>query len=394
MPDQALAGVRVLDLARYLAGPYCAMLLGDMGAEVIRIEPPGGGDDRGVGPHFQGESLFVLAHSRGKKSITLDLRSEQGRQLFRQLVPTAHVVVENYRPGVMAAMQLSYDQLKQINPGIILVSISGFGQTGPYASRPAFDPVAQAYAGMVDLNGFPDSPPVKTAMSIADYAAGMYGALGAMFALYHGQRTGEGQHIDVSLLDSMVSFLETSVMEHVVLGHTLRRIGNRRPISSPTNAYRAEDAWVFLAATPNSQWLALLEVMGREDLADDPRFATYRSRGQHCEIIEQIVADWMAGVTAGHAVEKLVAAGIPCAPVNSVAQAVADPQIISRNMIVEVEHPIAGKIPVPGVVAKLSATPGTVGRPPLVGQHNDEIYGGLLGLDPAQIARLRADGAI
>jgi len=337
---------------------------------------------------------MVLAHSRGKKGITLNLRSDQGRRLFRQLVTLADVVVENFRPGVMAAMEISYEQLKQINPRIILVSVSGFGQTGPYAQRPAFDPIAQAYAGMVDLNGFPEWPPLKTAMSIADYAAGMNGALGAMFALHHRHRSGAGQHVDVSLLDSMAAFLETSAMEHLLLGNTPRRLGNRRPVSSPANAYQARDGWVFLVATPDAHWLALLKIMGREDLAADPRLATYRSRGQHCELIEEIVAGWVATVTVGHVVERLVAAGIPCAPVNSVAQAVVDPQIVSREMIVHVEHPTAGEIPVPGIVAKLSATPGSVGRPPLVGEHNEEVYGGLLALDEAHLARLRADGVI
>ncbi len=393
-----LEGIRVLDLSRYVAGPYCGALLADMGAEVIKIERPGGGDERMVGPFApNGEAMsFYMNLSRNKKGITLNLMGEKGREILRELVKRSDVVLENFTPAAAEAMGLDYQSLKELNPGIILVSVSGFGKYGPYSQRTCFDSIAQAMSGAMSYTGFPDGPPMRAAVPYVDFSAATNAALGTMFALFHRQRTGVGQMVDVALLDTAVAFVAGMgvAAEYQVLGQVRGPIGNHS-FYNATDCFRAKDGWVMVSIIGNSLWRRFLGVIGREELASDPRFKDDMSRYQNRALINPIVSQWMAEKTVDEVIRLLEEARVPCGPVNTIAEVVADPQVKAREMLVDVEYPDVGEVPVGGVVIKLSETPGKIRkRGPRVGENNDEVYRGLLGLSPEELERLKAEGVI
>ncbi len=394
--DGALSGLRVLDLSRVLAGPYAAMVLADLGADVVKIEMPGTGDDaRAYPPHVAGESVYFMSLNRNKRSLTLDLKSDAGRELFQALVRQADVLVENFRPGTMARLGLGYDELAALNPRLIYAAVSGFGQTGPYSPRAAYDAVLQAMGGIMSITGPEDGQPTRVGTSIADITAGLFSAVGILAALNKRQETGVGQMVDVAMLDCQVAILENAIARYAATGQAPRPIGNRHPAIFPFEPFDTSDGQLMVAAGNDTLWARLCAVIGRPELADDPRFATNPSRHQNYAAMRAALAEALAQRPTADWQRELDAAGIPNGPINDVADVVHDPQVQAREMIQEVEHPVAGKTLLPGVPIKLSATPGGIRRPaPLLGEHAEEILADWLGYDAAEVARWRARGAL
>jgi crotonobetainyl-CoA:carnitine CoA-transferase CaiB-like acyl-CoA transferase len=390
-----LDGYRVLDLSRFIAGPLCAQMLGDMGAEVIKVERPSGEDARKHEPYYRGESVYTMMYNRNKYGITLDTRHPDALALLEDLVRRSDVVVENYRPGTMERMGLGYGRLRELRPDIVLVSISGFGQTGPLAQRGLFDAIAQAASGLMSLTGEPDGQPTLTGTYIADYIAGFHGAIGALLALLHRERSGEGQHVDVSSLDALFTTLGTWPSAVAMLGAHPRRNGSRDLLSGPANVFPAKDGFVYIHAGTDPLFPRLCRAMAREDLLADKRFQSIPGRMAHIEELEQAVTDWSTRHTCQEITELLGETGIPFAEVATVDNVLASPQIAAREMMVDVEHPALGSLRIPGIPIKLGATPGTIRKaPPTVGEDNEQIYCGLLGRSAEDLARLRADGVI
>jgi crotonobetainyl-CoA:carnitine CoA-transferase CaiB-like acyl-CoA transferase len=371
----SLEGLRVLDLSRYIAGPYCAMLLGDMGAEVVKVEPPGAGEyARCALPAVGGTSLYTFVVNRNKKSLALDLRSDAGRALLRELVQAADVLVENFRPGTMEAMGLGWEALHALNPRLVMARISGFGQDGPLAHKPCFDGVAQAMSGLMDLTGAEDGPPTMIGSFMVDYTTGMYAALGVLAALNARHASGTGQVVDVSLLESATSFLMTAIPEHALLGSTMTRRGSRDRFVAPSNTFEARDGrHVLIVGGDDHMFPRLVRAMGRPQLLADPRFATMADRLAHTAEIEAVVAEWMKQHDADALVARLEAEGLPCAKVATIDEVANSEQLRHRGHIVDI--PFGGRtVPVQGVTMHLSDTPLTVRRAiPQVGEHNDEV---------------------
>ncbi|MEE8472156.1 MAG: CoA transferase [Dehalococcoidia bacterium] len=395
---KVLEGIRVLDLSRYAAGPSATMILADMGAEVIRVESPGGGEDRTLGPFApNGESLpFGIILHRNKKGITLNLRHPKGLQLLQGLVARADVVVENFSPEVKSRLGVSYESLKQWNPAIIHVSITAFGQNGPYANRLAFDPIAQSMSGAMSYAGFPGNPPIRSAVSYVDNSTGIASALGAVLALYHRQRTGEGQSVDMALLDTAVGFLANMgvAAEYQLTGQVRPQIGNGSYYAYG-ECFEAGDGWVYTSVIGNPLWRRFARAIGRDDLALDPRFDSDLARYENRQAITDAVSPWVAERKVDEVIEILEGARIPVSRVNSVAQMVSDPQVRAREALVEMDIPGVGPVLMTGVNIKLSATPGSVEtRAPQVGEHNREIYCGLLGLTEEELGRLAEEKVI
>jgi CoA:oxalate CoA-transferase len=393
---KVLEGIRVIDIGTFQAAPFCCQILADFGAEVIRVEPPGGAVDRELGPFaFSGENMAVAIYGRNKKGITLNLQSEQGKQLLRELVKCSDVLVTNLTPRAVKNLGIHYESLSQANPGLIYASITAYGQYGPYAERPGFDPIIQALIGHMYITGFKDSAPAKSGASFTDYGTGLYGVIGILLALRHRDKTGQGQEIDISILDTGVSFMEAVFAQYKVLNEVQPQMGNARPFSAPTNAYRCKDGYVYLAITFNRMWQRFTKLIGREDLTNDPRFATSELRRRNREYMDSLAQGWLADKTREEAVKLLVEAGIPAGAVNTVTEAIADPQINARKMVVDLEHPGIGKVPLSGIVIKLSKTPGSIEAPvPSIGQHNKEIYCGLLGYSKGKLSELKEQGVI
>jgi crotonobetainyl-CoA:carnitine CoA-transferase CaiB-like acyl-CoA transferase len=391
----ALDGVRVLDLSRFIAGPICAQILGDMGAEVVKVERPGGEDARAQGPFLDGESLYPMAYNRNKASITLDTRHPAAAPVLERLVAWADVLVENYRPGTLDAMGLGWDRLHARHHRLVLVSLSGFGQTGPYAGRALFDPIAQAASGLMSLTGAADGPPVLTGTYIADHVAGLYGAIGALVALIARGPDGLGQRVDVASLDSLVSVLGTRPMAFAMLGERPGRNGSRDPYSAPANVFPARDGHVYLHGGTDALFPRLCAAIERPGLTADPRFATIASRLGHVEAIEAEVAAWTAVRTTTEIEAALAGAGVPCAAVADIEQVVASPQLQAREMFVEVAGTPVGTAVLTGLPVKLDGTPASIRLPPpAAGADNDRVYGDVLGLSRAEIEALRETRAI
>lgn len=395
---KVLEGIRVLDFSRYAAGPSGGMILADMGAEVIRVEPPGGADDRTLGPLApNGQAIpYCLIFARNKRGITLNVRSEKGRELLHRLVKKTDVVMHNFTSGSPEAKILGYEALKAVNPTIIVLSLSGFGNSGPYTQRPCFDSIAQAISGAMSYNGFPGNPPARAAVAYVDLATGVYAALGIMFALYHKQSTGEGQAVDLALLDTAVSFVSSmgTAAEVKLLNFVRQPIGNYS-FYTYANAFKTKDGWVMVNLIGEALWQRFIKLVGREELGTDPRFVGEMKRFENRELITDLVKPWMAERTSVEVVRSLEEARVPCGKVNNLAEMTVDPQVRAREMLVEVDYPGIGKVPLPGVVPKLSRSPGKIERrAPLVGEHNEEIYGGLLGLPGQQLSQLKREGAI
>lgn len=378
-----LGGLRVLDLSRVLAGPYCTMMLADYGADIIKIEPPVVGDDsRAFGPFIGKESAYFMSLNRNKRSIELNFKRQEECDLFKEMVKEADVVVENYRPGTMEKFGLGYEDLKAINPKIIYAACSGFGHTGPYRDKPAYDIIVQAMGGIMSITGPENGDPTRVGASVGDVMAGMFTAYGVMLALYHRERTGEGQKIDVGMLDCQVAVLENAIARYVTSGNVPGPLGNRHPSITPFSSFTAKDGYIIVGAGNARLWERLCTILERPDLINDERFSTNALRTANVNELMTILNAVFINKTINEWLEVLEEAGLPCAPINTVDRIVNDPHIAARNMIVEVEHPVAGKLKMPGVPVKLSATPGSVDFPaPLLGQHTHEILKEVLGWD-------------
>ncbi|MFD9865631.1 CaiB/BaiF CoA transferase family protein [Streptomyces niveus] len=390
-----LDGVKVLDLSRFIAGPLCAQILADFGAEVVKIERPGGEDSRHHGPYHRDESVYMFLYHRNKYDASLDTRHPEALGILERLIAWADVVVENYRPGTIEKMGIGYERMKELNPDIILVSISGFGQTGPDSRRALFDAISQASSGLMDMTGEPDGKPTLSGTYIADYTTGYQGAIGALLAILHRERTGEGQLVDIASFDTMFSALGIRLMSQLMLGQDMPRSGSRDLLTAPVNVYEAADGPIYIQAGTASLFPKLCAVIGRPDLAEDPRFARVEGRMTHQEFLEGEIGAWAAGRTREVIARALEEAGVPYAKVASVAEVAESPQIAARDMIVESEHPELGNIRMPGNPIKMEKTPPMVRKaPPRVGEDNTYVYGGILGLTEADIAQLRGSGAI
>ncbi len=392
----SLEGLRVLDLSRFIAGPYCAMMLGDMGAEVVKIEPPGEGEyARRAMPAVDGQSLYTFIVNRNKKSLAIDLRHESGLAVLKELITKADVLVENFRPGTMEKMGLGWDAIHAINPRLVMARISGFGQDGPLAEKQCFDGVAQAMSGLMDLTGQIDGPPTMIGAFMCDYTTGMYAALGILAALNARHASGKGQMVDVSLLESAASMLMTAIPQQLMFGTTMTRVGSRDRFVAPSNTFATGDGrHVLIVGGDDNMFPRVLRAMGRPSLIDDPRFATMASRLEHRDAVEGIVADWMAASSADDLVAKLEAEGVPCAKIARIDEVVKNEQLHHRNGIVDI--PFAGtSVPMQGVTIHLSDTPLTIRKPlPQVGEHNADVLGGWLGYGAGQVETLKASGAI
>ncbi|RJQ07752.1 MAG: CoA transferase [Bacillota bacterium] len=395
-PEGALSGIRVLDLSRVLAGPFCTALLADMGAEVIKVEQPGRGDDsRHFAPFRNGESGYFISLNRGKKSVTLNLKNPRAVELFKELTRLSDVVVENFKPGVLDKLGLGYRALAEVNPRIIVASISGFGQTGPYATRPAYDIVAQAMGGLMSITGYPDTPPTRVGESFGDLTAALYTAWAITAALYARDRLGVGQHIDVAMTDSVFSLLVTATCIYTYGGVVPGRVGNRHPISTPFDSFRAGDGHVIIAVANDEMFRRLAEAMGRPDLADDPRFMTDELRTRHEPELKRIIEEWIDARPVAEIVALLDSHSIPSSPILSVDQVLEGEHLAARGLVAHVEHPKAGRVPVVGQPVLMSGTPGRVRGPsPLLGEHTEEILAELLGMEPTEIEALRQEAAI
>lgn len=390
-----LTGIRVLDLSRFIAGPLCCQMLGDMGAEVVKVERPSGEDARKHAPFYRGQSIYTMVYNRNKYGVTLDTRHPRAREILERLVATSDIVVENYRPGTMEAMGLGYDRLKEIRPDVILVSISGFGQTGPFAQRALFDAISQAMSGFMSVTGQPDGEPVVAGTYVADYTAGYHGAIGALLAIVHRLRTGEGQYVDVGSVDALFASLGTRPSAYAMLGETPKRTGSRDLLTSPANVFPTSDGHVYIHAGTDPLFPRLCKAIDRPELATDERFRTIPDRMRNSPLLEEEVTRWTGTRSCAEIAAVLEAAGVPFGKVSSVAEVVESPQTAAREMMVEVEHPTVGTLRLPGIPIKMDRSPGQIRKaPPLVGEDNDYVYGEMLGLRADEIAELRSDGVI
>lgn len=379
---QSLEGVRVLELARYQAGPRGGMIMSDLGAEVIKIERLGGEETRNNPPMVRGQSIYFTVYNRGKKSLCLDMRHERGKAIFTELVKTADIVLENFRPGTMAQMGFAYEQLKAINPRIILVSVSGFGQDGPYRDRPAFDPLGQAMSGLMTLTGTPVGQPIGTASSIIDRTTALHATIGALAALRHRDRTGEGQVVDCCLLDSALTLVEIPTAYYLSTGEEGGE-GGRPP-------YRAKDGYVVIAAIGREMATRLMTLITGSATGSSTAPITSGIGGGGADDRRRLLDAWCADRTVDEICKTLLDLGVPVAPVRTIPEVAKDPHLWAREMLVKKEDALAGDIYVPGVAMKLSETPGQVRPVPTPGQHTDEVLIRLLGYDAKTLADLRA----
>ncbi len=374
---KALSGVQVLDLTRALAGPYCTLMLGDYGADVIKIELPGRGDDtRHWGPpYIDGESAYFLSINRNKRSLTLNLKDPAGREVFMRLTRNADVVVENFTPGVVNRLGIDYEAVKAENPRIVYSSISGFGQTGPYREKPAYDQMMQGLGGIMSLTGDPDGQPQKIGVALADIGAGMLAAYAVMTALFHRERTGVGQYIDVSMLDLQVAWLTYQAATYFATDTPPPRVGAAHPNLVPYQAFKCADGKYINVAVGNERfWQRFCKALGREDLVEMPEYAQNKDRVKNRDQLVALLQQEFDTRSTNRWVDILEEAGVPCGPINDLADVFSDPQVKERDMLLEVQHPSAGKIKQTGIPIKFSATPGSIDSPPpLLGQHSKEI---------------------
>jgi crotonobetainyl-CoA:carnitine CoA-transferase CaiB-like acyl-CoA transferase len=403
--DGPLTGLRVLDMSRILAGPTCGQLLGDLGADVVKIERPGAGDDtRGWGPPFvkdaEGrdtrESAYYLCANRNKRSLAVDISKPEGVETIRRIAARSDVLLENYKLGDLARRGLGYDDLKAVNPGLIYCSVTGFGQTGPYARRAGYDFMIQGMGGIMSVTGEPDRPPMKVGVGIADVMTGMYAASAILAALRARDVTGRGQHIDLALFDTQLSWLINQGLAYLTDGNTPRRLGNAHPTIVPYEAYPAADGWFILAIGNDGQFRKFCEIAGRPELADDPAFATNAARVRNREVLSPLLREITATRTEAEWMEACEAAHVPCGPVNDIDQAFAEPQAVHRGARITMAHPTAagGTVDLIGNPIKMSETPVTYRHaPPTVGQHSAEVLRDM-GFSEDEIAALAASGAV
>lgn len=397
MTDAPLAGVTILDLSRVLAGPYCTMLAADMGARVIKIEHPVRGDDtRAWGPPFQeGESAYFLSVNRNKESVALDFKAPEGRRVLDALIGRADVLVENFRPGTLAAQGLGFPELHARHPRLIYVSISGFGQTGPRREEAGYDAIAQAEGGLMSITGTPDGPAVRVGVAIGDQAAGMFAFQGLLLALRARDATGRGQLVDVSLFDSVVALLSYQASRYFATGEAPKRHGNRHPAIAPYETFETADGVLVLSVGNDDQWQRFCHAIGLSTLASDARFITNAERVREYDTLRPLIADALARRPLDEVLSTLRRIGVPCAAVRSVADALSDPQVAARSMVETLDHPTIGPLKNLGLPVKLSETPGRVGSaPPRLGEHTRRVLCGDLGLSEDDVNALAARGVI
>lgn len=402
----ALDGVRVLDLTRILAGPFCTQMLGDLGAEVIKIERPGAGDDtRHWGPHYikgsdgqdTGESAYFMSANRNKRSVTVDMAKPEGAALIRQMALQADILVENFKVGGLAKYGLSYDDLKADNPGLVYCSITGFGQDGPYAARAGYDFLIQGMGGVMSLTGVPDGEPMKTGVAISDVMCGMYASTAILAALRHRDLTGQGQHIDMALLDTQVAWLINQGLDYLTTNTPPARLGNAHPNIVPYQAFEATDGYIILAVGNDGQFQRFCDFAGLEGVSADARFATNNARVKNRAALIPIIEQGIAAHAVAHWLDGLAERGVPCGPVNDLAKVFDDPQVRHRQMVVDLPHAPDPQAPARQIASpmKLSETPVNYRRSaPGLGQHTDEVLHDMLGLDEDALRRLREDGVI
>jgi formyl-CoA transferase len=404
----ALSHIRVLDLTRVLAGPWCTQTLADLGADVIKIERPGAGDDtRHWGPPYAQDSdgqdtteaAYYLAVNRNKRSVTLDIASAQGQAILRQLVPLCDVLVENFKVGDMTRYGLDYDSLRVLNPRLVYCSITGFGQTGPYAPRPGYDFIVQGMGGFMSItgerDGLPGGGPQKAGVAITDLFTGAHAAIAVLAALTHRERTGEGQYLDICLLDVQVAMMANMASNYLATGKPPARWGNAHPNIVPYQVFKASDGWVIVACGNDSQFRKLVEAGGQAQLASDPRFVTNPQRVRHRDVLVPLLDLIMAQRSRDDWIAVLESAGVPCGPINDMAEVFADPQVLARQMRLDLPHPTAGQVSVPASALKLSQTPVSYrSAPPLLGQHTSEVLQSLASMSEGDLQALQAKHVI
>jgi crotonobetainyl-CoA:carnitine CoA-transferase CaiB-like acyl-CoA transferase len=393
--DGALKGLRVVDMTRVLAGPFCTMFLADMGAEVIKVEEPDKGDDsRGYPPFLRGTSAYFTNLNRNKQSIVLDLKKPEAKTILLGLLKKSDILLENFKPGTMDRLGLSYDDVREVNPGIIYASISGFGQYGPYKDRPGYDIIGQAMGGLMSVSGWPDSPPTRTGTAMADIVAGLNACIGILAALKGRERTGLGERIDVALVDSVVSAMETVIQIYLAEGRVPQRVGNRYEFIAPYNSFAAEDGWVVIGVGGQEVWKRFCRVIGQEVLLEDPEFLTNRDRVQNVVRLEEIVTQWTSKRKVSEIVSLLMEASVPCSPILSVDQICNDPHIAkAREMIVEMDHPLGGRMNVVSCPIKFTRMKPTIRTTaPLHGEHTERVLTEILGITKEEYARLKQNG--
>jgi len=395
---QALADIKVLDLSRVLAMPYCSMMLGDLGAEIIRVERPGVGDEtRHWGPPWAGElSAYYLCTNRNKKCITIDLKKKEGQEIIRRLAQRSDIFLENFLPGNLAEMNLGYEDIKALNPKIIYTSVTGYGQNGPYRDFPGFDFIIQAQGGLMSIIGDSNGPPMKVGVAIVDITAGLFACSAILAALHYREKTGIGQHIDIALLDSQVAWLANQASNYLVSGKVPRRMGNAHPNIVPYETFQARDGiYIALGVGNDNQWRKFCKLAKLERLMDDPQYASNPKRVENRRELVSILQKIFLQKDSGEWIKLLTEADIPSGPINTIDRVFADPQVLAREMLVGMEHPAIGPIKLVGSPMKLSETPVQYKiPPPLLGEHTEEILRDVLGYDKAKIARLKEEKVI
>ncbi|MEZ4521392.1 MAG: CoA transferase [Thermomicrobiales bacterium] len=390
-----LSGVRVLDLGRHLAGPTAGMWLGDLGADVIKVEwPPHGDHGRSAGPpFFNDESAFFISANRNKRSIVVDCKVPEGQEIFRKLAADADVVIENFRPGVMEALNIGYDRISETNPGIIYLSISGFGADGPVASRPGLDQIIQGFSGLMSVTGFEGGPPVRVGIPIADLLTGLFGAYGVLAALQARERTGKGQRVETSLLESMVGMLAFQATRYLNGAGVPPPAGNHHPINAPYGVFRASDGYITIGAAGEKRWPQMCQIIDAPEFLEDERFKDNGGRYENRELLADMISEKLQAKTVDEWVEIFNDASIPSGPIYDMEQALEHPQIKHREMVVNVEHPTMGIARLLGLPVKFSDTPGQVFAPPLLGQHTGDVLADL-GIEESEMQHLEESGVI
>ena len=390
-----LEGVRVLDFTRVLAGPYCTAMLADLGAEVIKVEPPQGDDQRHMGRMVQGESTNFILNNRGKKSIRLDLKMDEGRRIARELAARSDVLIENFKPGVADKLGIGYAELSELFPRLVYCSISGFGQNGPNATRPSYDVVAQAMSGLMSLTGEAQGAPTLIGESVGDICAGMFAAWGVVAALYDRERGGQGRHVYVAMFDSLLAMQPTALAQYLFGGAAPVRVGNRHPLSSPFGAYAANDGHLVIAAANDKLFQAVADTIGRPELPADPRFRTDSERSRHDAELRPLIEAWSMTLSVQEAVAAMTRAGVPAAPIQDTAQAVDSEQAQVRQLTTRAPHPVLGETALVEQPVHFSGMRrGRLATAPALGQHSAAVLADVLGMDAAAIDGLRAAGVI
>ncbi len=391
-----LEGIKVLDLTRVLAGPFATMILGDLGADVIKIEQPEIGDEaRNFGPFKNGFSLYFMSVNRGKRSVTLNLKSDKGKAVFKQLAMQSDILVENFRPGTMKNYGLDYETLTKEHPSLIYAACSGFGQTGPFSQKGAYDMIIQGIGGIISITGEPEGPPVRVGTSISDITAALFTTIGILSALHHRSKTGKGQLVDVAMLDSLVAVLENAIVRYFTTNEIPQPLGSRHPVITPFEAFESEDGHVIIAIGNDSLWTKFCESTHRRDLISDPRFCSNAERTENHDDLYPILSEIMRKRTTEEWIKALEEIGVPCGPINQIDKVVNHPQIQAREMITQVLHNITGLVEIPGIPIKLSETEGRIDSPaPNLSEHTTEVLTDVLNMSIAEVEQLRTDGIV